>query len=716
MDALARRPASGGVQVRRLGAVPLATLSSSRTLELNGGIHTVFTASGPSQVCEIFLLRWETVRSSRRIEVRQRYSWLGITATLIAYGVTISIFLVLLQRSPEATFHWSPLGGLYLLTAVILSAGHIWMLARAHGFQVGVTIAQGIFMGMISDLLIFHGLALFYFANWVLPGLIYGLLFVAAVSLMALAVMANADSLARARREKEAQERDGLTGLLNRYGVTQRYTELPIGTQVVVAMLDLNDLKSINDLGGHGAGDHHLRAISQALDQRLPPGAFVGRWGGDEFVAILPGLTDTDTVLRAIQAQVPHPQRNLPAFSYGAVLTGVDVPLNRVLARADQRMYEQKSAAYQTALKAELSHSRHVSVPEFPHFLVGLGDQRTIAEQGLSKAAELAGFESWFLLNLRSGQLRGRARPEDHIEQVSFADLQLPGGIIDRAITQQELLWAADYEQSVYAQPLWVSRGLKSVVVRPVMAHGQVEVVIGFFSHQTWRSITPQARQLLETVGIHLSHQLERDRVLSQVEASVEAGITGMGVILEARDLETAGHTVRVVELSQQLGRIAGLDSAELQALRLGAYLHDVGKLAIPDRILLKPGPLDAEEWAVMKHHSEWGAHMASRLPSLPEQAVTVVRSHHERWDGTGYPQGLAGEQIPLLARLFALCDVYDALVSTRPYKQAWTPQAARQELVAQAGRQFDPRLTALFIERMVQNTEGEPGPPVPSP
>ena len=658
-----------------------------------------------------FLLTLGRVRSSRQVGARERYSWLGITATLIAYGITIFIFLALLQRTPEATFQWSPLGSLYLLTAVILSAGHIWMLARAHGFQVGVTIAQGIFMGMISDLLIFHGLALFYSAHWVLPGLIYGLLFVAAASLMALAIMANADSLARTRREKETQERDGLTGLLNRYGITQRYAELPIGAHVVVAMLDLNDLKSINDLGGHGAGDHHLRAISQALNKRLPPGTFVGRWGGDEFVALLPGLTDTDTVLRGIQAQVPHPQRSLPAFSYGAVLTSVDVPLNRVLARADQRMYEQKSAAYQTGPGEEWRRGRHVSVPEFPHFLMGLGDQRAIAEQGLSKAAELAGFESWFLLNLQDGQLWGRASPEDHIEQVSSADIQLPNGIIDRAIAQREMLWTADYEQSIYAQPLWVSRGLKSVVVQPVTAHGEVKVVIGFFSHRTWRSVTPQARQLLETVGIHLSHQLERDMVLSQVEASVEAGITGMGVILEARDLETAGHTVRVVTLSQQLGQAAGLDRAELQALRLGAYLHDVGKLAIPDRILLKPGPLDAEEWAVMQHHSDWGARMASRLPSLPEQAVTVVRSHHERWDGTGYPQELAGEQIPLLARLFALCDVYDALVSARPYKQAWTPQAARQELVAQAGRQFDPRLTALFIERMGQDTEEEPGP-----
>ena len=644
--------------------------------------------------------------SSRQLGARQRYSWLGIAATLIAYVVTIPIFLVLLRRSPGATFRWSSMGSLYLLTAAALSIGHIWMLARAHGFRVRVTIAHGIFMGMISDLLIFHGLALFYHADWVLPGLIYGLLFVAAVSLMALAVMANADSLARARREKEAQERDGLTGLLNRYGVNQRYAELPADTQVVVAMLDLNDLKAINDLGGHSAGDQHLRAVSQALQNYLPPGAFVGRWGGDEFVAVLPGLADTDSVLRAIQAQVPHPQRSLPAFSYGAVPTGADVPLSRVLALADQRMYEQKSAAYQTRSGEEPHPGRHVSIPEFPHFLMSLGDQRAIAEQGLSKAAELAGFESWFLLNLRDHHLLGKAGPDDRPERVSPAELRLPGGIIDRAAAQQELLWAADYEQSSYAQPFWVSRGLKSVVVRPVVVHGQVEAVIGLFSYRTWRSITPQARQLLETVGIHLGHQMERDTVLSQVQASVEAGITGMGVILEARDLETAGHTVRVVELSQQLGQAAGLSGSELHALRLGAYLHDVGKLAIPDRILLKPGPLDAEEWAVMKHHSELGARMASRLPSLPEEAITVVRSHHERWDGTGYPQGLTGEQIPLLARLFALCDVYDALISTRPYKQAWTPQAARQELAAQAGRQFDPRLTALFVEWVVRDTQ----------
>ncbi|WP_234009291.1 HD-GYP domain-containing protein [Deinococcus sp. NW-56] len=147
------------------------------------------------------------------------------------------------------------------------------------------------------------------------------------------------------------------------------------------------------------------------------------------------------------------------------------------------------------------------------------------------------------------------------------------------------------------------------------------------------------------------------------------------------------------------LGERLGLGGQRLEALRQGASLHDIGKLTIPDAVLLKPGKLTPEEWAVMQSHAERGAAIAGRLRGLLPGTLDVIRSHHEKWDGSGYPDGLAGEAIPLAARVFAICDVYDALTQARPYKRAWSHGEALAELQAQSGRHFDPAVVAAFLE-----------------
>ncbi|WP_407543651.1 HD-GYP domain-containing protein (plasmid) [Deinococcus radiomollis] len=193
----------------------------------------------------------------------------------------------------------------------------------------------------------------------------------------------------------------------------------------------------------------------------------------------------------------------------------------------------------------------------------------------------------------------------------------------------------------------------------------------------------------------------EESAVLAR-EAAVsarEAALRALGLGLEYKDRETRGHTDRVTDLALRLGRQVGLDASALQALRWGGYLHDIGKLAVPDGVLLKPGKLDAQEWAVMQGHVSEGERFADALDFLPPATREVIAGHHERWDGTGYPRGLQREEIPFPARLFALCDVYDALTSDRPYKVAWTPGEALNEIGMQAGRHFDPELCAVFLQ-----------------
>lgn len=184
-------------------------------------------------------------------------------------------------------------------------------------------------------------------------------------------------------------------------------------------------------------------------------------------------------------------------------------------------------------------------------------------------------------------------------------------------------------------------------------------------------------------------------------EQAVEAkenAIKALGIAVESRDAEVKGHTDRVTDLSVRVGEALGLSEANLDALRWGAYLHDLGKVATPDAILHKPGKLSSDEWQIMRQHVDAGYRVAKQLSFLPEATLETVLSHHERWDGQGYPHGLEAENIPLTARIFSICDVYDALVSPRPYKSAWSHDEALTEIVSQTGAQFDPQVVAVFL------------------
>ena len=171
----------------------------------------------------------------------------------------------------------------------------------------------------------------------------------------------------------------------------------------------------------------------------------------------------------------------------------------------------------------------------------------------------------------------------------------------------------------------------------------------------------------------------------------------GWARALELRDSDTEGHTRRVADLTLKIGKKMGLREVQLVHLRRGALLHDIGKMAVPDHILRKPGPLDDEEWTIMRHHPIHAYEMLSQINYL-RPALPIPCSHHERWDGLGYPQKLEGEDIPLPARIFAVVDVWDALTSDRPYRQAWPPEETIAYLRENSGSQFDPKVVKAFL------------------
>jgi putative nucleotidyltransferase with HDIG domain len=183
-----------------------------------------------------------------------------------------------------------------------------------------------------------------------------------------------------------------------------------------------------------------------------------------------------------------------------------------------------------------------------------------------------------------------------------------------------------------------------------------------------------------------------------ELTQAYDATIQGWSRALDLRDKETEGHTQRVTELTIKLGHQFGLSENELVHLRRGALLHDIGKMGVPDAILLKPGSLTDEEWIIMRKHPTFAYEMLSPIHYL-QSALDIPYCHHEKWDGTGYPRGLSGDQIPFAARIFAVVDVWDALTSDRPYRAAWPEEKVLDHIRSLVGTHFDPQVAKVCLE-----------------
>ena len=249
---------------------------------------------------------------------------------------------------------------------------------------------------------------------------------------------------------------------------------------------------------------------------------------------------------------------------------------------------------------------------------------------------------------------------------------------------------------SIFLSPLWTGvygYGINLLVLlMPVLAPVAVpdySFVIGPLSAGT-------VTVTLCIVAMIHRENIERDRRVA-LQRDYDNTLAGWSRALEIRDKETEGHSHRVTDLTLQLARACGVRDQELEFLYQGALLHDIGKMAIPDKILLKTSLLTDEEWDVMRTHPKVAYDMLSSISFL-EKALVIPAYHHEWWDGGGYPFGLKGREIPLAARIFAVVDVWDALLSDRPYRKAWSREHVIQYFREQAGKQFDPEIVERFL------------------
>ncbi len=238
-------------------------------------------------------------------------------------------------------------------------------------------------------------------------------------------------------------------------------------------------------------------------------------------------------------------------------------------------------------------------------------------------------------------------------------------------------------------------RGSIDYLLKPFERSELDSVVMRAIEHGRLRKQNTIYRQNLEAIVSARTGRLRS--TMQDLERSYDITLEAMGDALDLRDQETEGHSKRVTAYAIMLAQAMGLESEELRIIARGAFLHDIGKIATPDNILLKPGRLTPDEMDIMKQHCERGYQMVRKIPFLRE-AAEIVYAHQEQYDGNGYPRGLRGEEIPLGARIFAIADTLDAMTSDRPYRKGTSFAAAKEEIVRCAGSQFDPQIVELFL------------------
>jgi PAS domain S-box-containing protein len=284
------------------------------------------------------------------------------------------------------------------------------------------------------------------------------------------------------------------------------------------------------------------------------------------------------------------------------------------------------------------------------------------------------------------------------------------------ALTTRKPVYLPDLpaHPEIYQVPFYVSEGFTASYTIPLLTPNSPRGVLQLF-YRDGRQLEPANLDFFEMVANQVAIALEKTTLwekhqsaLRELVTAYETTLEGWAHALDLRDNDTEHHTRRVTEMTVRVAQEMGISGESLTDIRRGALLHDIGKIGIPDSILRKPGPLNEDEWIVMRRHPTLAYTMLAPIDYL-RRALEIPYCHHERWDGSGYPRGLRGEEIPLSARIFAVADVWDALTSTRPYREAWNEAQAAAYLRENAGIQFDPEPVRILLAMVEKpDTRGE--------
>ncbi|MBI5082313.1 MAG: HD domain-containing protein [Chloroflexi bacterium] len=313
---------------------------------------------------------------------------------------------------------------------------------------------------------------------------------------------------------------------------------------------------------------------------------------------------------------------------------------------------------------------------------------------------------SVLLLDTHTHTLEYTAGQGFRFNSIEHSRVQLGEGLAGQAALERRSLSIPNLSNSgetlIRAQ-LLVDEGFVSYHAAPLIAKGQVKGVLEIFHRvpftpsQDWLDFLEvlAGQGAIAIDNTSLFNDLQRANI--ELALAYDATLEGWSRALDLRDKETEGHTQRVTEMTVRLAQAMGLTEEELVNVRRGALLHDIGKMGVPDSILLKPESLTNEEFEIMRRHPIYGYELLTPIAYL-HAALDIPYCHHEKWDGTGFPRGLIGEAIPLAARIFAVADVWDALRSNRPYRGGWPEEKVREHIRSLAGTHFDPKVVEAFL------------------